>query len=265
MFGMKETLSSNSLFHFTRGAANLIGILKKGIAPRYCLENFSMFDFGLSTENETFELAVPMVCFCDIPLSKVKYHLSFYGSYGIAFSKDWGVKMGISPILYVDPKSETTRSIQDAIYYFSNSSMQDEISYNTYQKLLRLVRFTKPYQGKFWRNGKYEDEIVRFYDEREWRFVPDIHLVENENIRPWISKEDFLKDINRSALDTQIEEMHTLNFKPDDIRYIIIDRDKDVMDIIDYIEKSLAGQYDTKDIKKLIAKVLTKEQIEHDF
>lgn len=75
---INETLSSKSLFHFTGSADNLINILKNGLAPRYCLENFGMFDFGLPKTSEDLEIAVPMVSFCDISLSKVQYHLSFY-------------------------------------------------------------------------------------------------------------------------------------------------------------------------------------------
>jgi Putative abortive phage resistance protein AbiGi, antitoxin len=267
---IRETLSSNSIFHFTDSAENLLAILKNGVSPRYCLENFSMFNFG--AEEEKLELAVPMVAFCDIPLSKVKYHLSFYGNYGIAFSKDWGVQQGISPILYIDPKSETTKSIQDAVYYFVNNiedyskadNLKATFSNTTYQKLLRLIRFTKPYQGEFWRKGKYLEETIRFYDEREWRYVPDLRLGENE-LLPWIKKEDFLKDINRSALNTRLGESYSLRFKPDDVRYIIIEKDIDIIDIVEYIEKNLENQYNKKDIKKLISRVLTKEQIEEDF
>ena len=35
-----------------------------------------------------------------------------------------------------------------------------------------LTYFLKPYEGKIYRDGKFSDGLVRFYDEREWRFVP---------------------------------------------------------------------------------------------
>ena len=89
---LKETISSNSLFHFTNSAERLVGILKHTFRPRYCLEDLRMFTTSLDEDEEGswLELAIPMVCFCDIPLSKIKHHLTFYGNYGIGFDKRMG-------------------------------------------------------------------------------------------------------------------------------------------------------------------------------
>lgn len=90
-------ISANSLFHFTPKLDFLESILIKGFQPRFSLENIS----GSSTLDYTDEeLAYPMVCFCDIPLSNVEKHSSTYGKYAIGLTKEWGIINKISPILY---------------------------------------------------------------------------------------------------------------------------------------------------------------------
>jgi len=42
-----------------------------------------------------------MVCFCDIPIQLSVQHQKAYGSYVIGVSKDWGKKVGLTPLLYI--------------------------------------------------------------------------------------------------------------------------------------------------------------------
>ena len=54
--------------------------------------------------------------------------------------------------------------------------------------IANLVSFVKPYEGKIYRNGSYF--YKRFYDEREWRYVPDLSETESVAIR--LSKAEFV-------------------------------------------------------------------------
>ncbi|MFU0923178.1 abortive infection system antitoxin AbiGi family protein [Kluyvera sichuanensis] len=78
---------SETLFHFTKSSDTLEIILKNGFWPRYCLEDIRWLEF-----TDVEYVSYPMVCFCDIPLSRISEHVSFYGSFGLGVSKDWAKK-----------------------------------------------------------------------------------------------------------------------------------------------------------------------------
>jgi len=88
-------LSSNSLIHLTKEKQALIGILTENFKIKFCLEN-------LLTQKGNLKYAVPMVSFCDIPMSEIKDHVSKYGSYGIGLTKEWGQSNNLNPVFYVD-------------------------------------------------------------------------------------------------------------------------------------------------------------------
>jgi hypothetical protein len=62
-------ISAQTLFHFTKSAEALIGILREEFKPRYCLEDQTVMRHPDGPN--MLELAIPMVCFCDIPLSSI--------------------------------------------------------------------------------------------------------------------------------------------------------------------------------------------------
>lgn len=77
------------LLQYTKELGTIEKILKsKSFKPSYCKENFG---------ND--EILIPMVSFCNIPLSQVSNFL-YYGDYGIGLSLDWGIDKGIEPVKY---------------------------------------------------------------------------------------------------------------------------------------------------------------------
>src|SRR5436190_20070413 len=94
-------VSSNTLFHFTDKIEYLIGILTKNFRARYCLEVFEdSVGERIAEIADDVNFAVPMVCFCDIPLSLTAKHLATYGYYGIGLTKQWAMSQRLSPLLY---------------------------------------------------------------------------------------------------------------------------------------------------------------------
>ena len=85
--------SADTLFHFIEKIEYLIPILERdALIPRYCVETIEYLKIPYKN------IAYPMLCFCDINLHKIHEHVEFYGGYGIAFSKQWGIAKGIQPV-----------------------------------------------------------------------------------------------------------------------------------------------------------------------
>ena len=76
-----KPLSANTLFHFTDHIDKLVGILENEFYPNYSLENQEHIGPVI------FEIAFPMVSFCDIPLSQTQAHTVYYGNYAIGLKK----------------------------------------------------------------------------------------------------------------------------------------------------------------------------------
>lgn len=94
-------VQADTLFTFT----SQLDFIKKPIktrmlSPRYCAENIDYLNI-----DKFKKLAYPMRCFCDINLHRLGEHLEWYGYYGLAFSKEWGMKNRIQPIQYINPES----------------------------------------------------------------------------------------------------------------------------------------------------------------
>lgn len=66
-----SSISAKALFHFTSSKETLLKIIETGFRPSYCKE------FGENiTGNRLQELYIPMTCFCDLPLSNTKNHMT---------------------------------------------------------------------------------------------------------------------------------------------------------------------------------------------
>ena len=246
------TISSNTLFHFTNNIDILINIIKNGFKPHFCLENMNLI---FSHDNELLEHAIPMVCFCDIPLSLVKSHMENYGKYGIGLSKEWGMQNNISPVLYAYDSSEIISSITKIAVeaYQGEETIKEQI----YPNILRIFSFTKPYEGTIKRDEI--DHTIRFYDEREWRFVPL-----EDPFKYGISKESFL---NKTSLDKIHEELWKkviLQFNPSDIKYIIVAEENEIITIIDTIEQ-IGKEYKEDEVKLLGSRIISAKKIYEDF
>src|ERR1039458_5453401 len=159
-------LSANTLFHFTGSFENLVNIIQKGFEPHYSMEDFSIFDDLLPPYNE---IAIPMVSFCDIPLSSISKHIETYGPFGLGLSKVWGKMRGVGPVLYTFPES----TIAKAMNFILDKSIKQAMGKGD-QALSRMSNLTlsylKPYEGRRWKNNVFFSDRIRFYDEREWRF-----------------------------------------------------------------------------------------------
>jgi hypothetical protein len=251
-----ETLSANTLFHFTDSIDNIENILINEFCPRYSLEKIGSVAFDSS-----YEVAIPMVCFCDIPLSQIKNHIKYYGNYAIGLKKEWGIKRKINPVLYLYENSATAIHLKKII-----SSLDPDINKNQAEQpiivgAVSFVKYLKLYEGKLWKNNNYTQETIRFYDEREWRYVPEIAT--NDEWFSIITKKDFLNNEYRNQ-QTEKLKSQKLSFEPNDIKYIIVEKENEIFPMTQRIQ-AIKSKYSLQDVETLKARIVSMEQIKEDF
>lgn len=248
-------LSSESLFHFTDSMDNLINILYEGFEIRYSLDKLP---YGV----DEVEVALPMVCFCDIPLSRTKEHTNKYGYYCIGLKKSWGQSNRLNPVLYLSSQSNvylTLRELGNLIYdqYKAIQESGARNFFNSYinQYFHEVMMFTKPYKGDMVRKGKIIKDVI-FYNEKEWRFI-------NQGFQLHLEKEKFEDIYERQKYHSLAKIIGNLRFQLDDIKYLIVHEENERKQIIEIVSK---GKFKNEDfVDELLSRILTFEQIENDF
>lgn len=254
-------LSSNTLFHYTNKMDYLIKILENDFSPRISIEN-------LSTDI-TNEIGIPMVSFCDIPLSQVSNHSMTYGKYGIGLTKEWGQRMGITPVMYFHnsanhfkPFNIATDKLKSDIY-----GIEPQYSFEMYSHIMYITWFHKLYEGLMWKDNKYMEK--KFYDEREWRYIPSLGSMYDSGIT---KMSYFDEDVKKLKHDIDFKEMinielgkeFKLKFTPNDIKYLIVDKETEILKMISRVKK-LKHKYGEDEIHLLITRIVSMESIENDF
>lgn len=325
-----EAINSSSFFHYRSKKEDFYKIIKEGFHYRYSFEPLGsgfanadknsdaaslniinslapmLFDAKDSKEtpieDDSKGIAMPMLCFCDIPILRAGKHRMNYGDYCIGMDKEMVIKRlspMINPIFYVSsdvvkqqfeelvalkkelyPTIEEMaeiKSISDKVGDIHNlrkalnsPSIKTTLSkgkqyVTTYISLMYFMALCKSYIGT-----NYKGEKVCFYDEREWRvFSYDLGSTQ------WVydtTASDFEKI--RAEKNKKLEELKffQLLIQPEIIgkiiSHIIVPTDYDVPEMIKEIMDSdtIFGHNVTDETKHLIiSKVTSFERIEKDY
>ncbi|MGY1488689.1 abortive infection system antitoxin AbiGi family protein [Methylobacillus pratensis] len=243
---------SNTLFHFTKSQETLKLILKNGFWPRYCLEDVTWLAFA----NPHEYIAYPLVCFCDIPLSRISEHVNFYGEFGVGLTREWAEKNGLNPVLYVAGDNNITASFRELITQGDQHTSVD--LQNSCRATARyLYAHSKPLAGRMVVNGQPVEKV--FYQESEWRYVPKEENIEEFLIKANFDNQDYLNNANKLT-----KEHCTLKFTPKDVKYIFVKKDSDIPDIINFIQVEL-DQHPGADQKILMSRVVSLESLSEDL
>lgn len=278
---MSENLSSKNFFHFTP-KETLKKILKNRFYALYSEEEIFKTAFDKDDESNQF---IPMVSFCNIPLSMIKKHCLEYHQYGIGLTDNWVKANKINPVLY----SYRGSTIMN---FFYESQLQGESFFNgkvnEYKDIFKIFNdtlkkpllFLKPVEGI---SSKTKERKL-FYDEKEWRYVPSLPNMYDTTI----SKKQMQKgalyfiineektfitniiDLNTKILDNSLKhsESYKLHFNLDDIEFIILKNNSEIIEMVEYIITTFKDEK-TDDIpdelKVLISKIITLEQLTDDF
>lgn len=216
-------IQADTLFTFSEKLSYITpSIQKKVISPRYCVENINYIKI-----KNLNKIAYPMKCFCDINLHRIQEHLQWYGYYGLAFSKDWGMRNHIQPVHYINAESELLKYFEEAFSAALQASTDNESVAQIKMKnyLLHQLMYLKPYDGNFLNRVTKKSKRKCFTDECEWRFVPDVSKAEFDQV---ILDQVILEN---SVLDGLLADLSnamfgipeiSLSFDYSDLKYIIV-------------------------------------------
>lgn len=283
-------INASSLLHFTKKKAALKSILKNGFRFSYCYEEYNkaiVFNNGQKEhasffvgENGTKRgVAIPMICFCDIPLIRTQEHAKCYGKYIIGIDKNYAETLynTLNPVLYLF-SSRMNQSLCDIS--ISKNNFESKRACNYKQSVNHLIAFSKRYRGF----DLYRKKETCFYDEREWRIVipddcdDDVSWLWNiefnsidkykEYIRPYNEKLHSSEAAYLRFIEIQEEkdEIHFCNF----ITHIVVRKENEIPDLVQYIlnpkNKIFGYEYISDKARKiLVSKITSFERIEKDF
>ncbi|HFC9356352.1 TPA: abortive infection system antitoxin AbiGi family protein [Enterococcus hirae] len=263
--------SANTLFNFMRERNFLIENIKNmKMYPRYVEENVSYLNLKIGKQ-EINNISFPMLCFCDIPVHKLRDHVDGdsktnskgYGKYGIGLDKKWCEEQGFQPITYLNTTSKACRELSAILNKgLQNIYEEKDIEEDFFDYLLDILKLSKPLVGQMYMEGEVVNK--NFHDEREWRFLPE---VPNQN-------EEFFNDATNPELMTpevrkrlseglKGEPVTHIDLEPAAIKYIFVDTEKDRDELINVIsdcfkENLIEGM-------TLASKILVYEHIEGDW
>lgn len=282
-----NSIVSSSLLHFTNRFSSLKGIVSKGFRYSYCTEKFpkAVVNNVLHKDEDGFrpnnyyandaitgDVLIPMVSFCDVPLTRAGIHASSYGKYIIGVDKEMARKLyrDLMPVQYVSSDrfgfalsdlsmlkcSELTRTnpqVDDSINMILSSSKQYDIT----------------------RKGK----LVTCYNEREWRVVlPDRgetkwgwKLEANESKEGYNKKLHSKDDAYLSFVMDDCKEAHEIieRYLSKLITHIIVKKEAQVEKLVDYImneSNKIFGYNVSSDLRKrLISRVSSFQRLSKDY
>ncbi len=254
-----NSLYPSTLFHFTK-KDGFLKILKETFKISYAREAIK------STKNER-KYVVPMVSFCDIKLSEIKYFIEKgYGNYGIGLTKEWANKNGLTPVMYINRHFDIANKLIEGlnsmyahINKLSNTNELNKMA-KSYHNILNLYQYVKNYEGELIRDEILVDSNYRFADEREWRYVPPLEI---PNIEPFVAISNIKTKSQKKLYNNKLSHLR-LSFEPEDIKYLFVENEDDIMELINHLDYA-KSKYGPGTRRRLVSRILKVEQIKNDF
>ncbi|MDR2283805.1 MAG: hypothetical protein LBE37_11375 [Sphingobacterium sp.] len=251
------SLYPTTLFHFTN-KQSLYNILNSNFNISYAREK-------IIGPNNNREFAVPMVSFCDLKLSELKHFLN-YGKFGIGLSKEWANRKNLSPVMYInrhcslmDDLITGLNGIYSHLNLINDLPRFNDLS-NHYHNIMNTYRYIKNYEGELIRQGNLTNPNYRFADEREWRFVPKLNT---QGVLPFVAISNIKTTEQKEFCNRKVENIK-LEFTPEDIKYLVVESESDITDLINHLQNA-KRHFNTEIRNKLASRILTSEQIIKDI
>ena len=231
-----QNLSSTTLFNFTDSFSHLVSNLENGF---YCGELYEKLPF----KSRAAGYRVAMVCFCDIPLGQIKEHLGWYGNFAIGIRREYARTYGINPVWYM----HTDNIVLKKMFSHKDKSLLNESP---------ILPYIKRFLGKQ-KDVSGQNKMKKFYDEREWRYIP-----QNKDFRVELITNG--THIENEKIVESTKKVTHMPLKLDTIEYIIVDNDENKKELYKVL-KNLSKKDKSVTYEDLVSSILTCSQIRKDF
>lgn len=292
---MNTTSNSNSLFHYTNTYENLCGIIRNGFKPNFCKE--TLLNGSI--------IGLPMVSFCDIPITKAD-NFRTYGKYAVGMERDWGISKGINPITYIASNNISTtyslvldilhiiseqfridmvesflRSIKPLIEQCKNNNtdvdnedilslyikLKESPERSLFKLLVELENTLIGYTKLYASEDSRHGQVIN-YNDNEWRYI-----VSPSEGHKWLHGENEYAVWRGDSKQKPTSSFDAIDFDSDDIRYIIVEKEIDAVKLISDISKmkTIGGKkYEDDTILKrkkllMIKNIISFERLGEDF
>ena len=196
------------LYHCTNSVSLQMILACKYFKPFFCLEEYS-FDTEL-------HCAFAVVCFADLIEEELDSHMTQFNSDSyLVMSKDWANRMHLSPVIYYTKDSVIGHCFK-VLVNSEIAQSRDSVIYNITNI---MWAYYKQYCGHYYikKNKAFSSEVVQFYNEREWRYIP---LVQNYEAY-YLEEHHYLNDDLRKSKEQElVDHDYVLRFEWSDIEEI---------------------------------------------
>lgn len=253
---------SSSVFHFTKR----YDVLKLILGQKRLRSSLNL-EAARDLYTSQYYIAIPMICFCDIPLKYVaEEHVKRYGKYGVGFTKEWAIKNQIQPILYrpngsvvnkvttgLEERQKSIAKVVQTLKSMDNSVVRSSIEALT-KDATQITKLTK----QIGTVSKAYSDVRENYLDREWRYI-------DSSYDPiFVNDETERTSLNNEYQDLKLDSMY-LNFTLNDIEHIIVPSNKEVTRLLSIINE-LTGESEEELTKfKLAQKVIDINTVLNDM
>ena len=293
-----NNINASSLFHFTRKISVLQSIVKNGLRYSYAYEKYSPEVMSIIGQNPALKglkendygVAIPMISFCDIPITRASVHMDKYGEYAIGFDKETMIKVYdwiMNPVLYVS-SDKLRKAIDDFSGLYSESEMN---MLKSMVDLAKKGKSSKSYEVNSlissFMERKYNMGFILglvkpvydlstkycYYDEREWRILwPNINS-KNKGWKWGVSQEEYNKNKNEWNEQLSHEKNNYITFceglLASAITHIVVKKEVQIPKMIETLlqSKTILGNIDISEEERLIliSKLTSLERIGLDY
>ncbi|MBX3103066.1 MAG: hypothetical protein KF690_11195 [Bacteroidetes bacterium] len=238
--------------------------------PNYSKEVFTGVFQG---DKKDFGLLIPMVCFCDIPLSSIKNHLHTYGGYAIGLRREWRDKH-LNPILYLNPKHEMKDILApQANELINRIKSEEEVATLDNPSAFSLVEYIKVIHPRHTKSITSKLDSSKFtidyeiYEEREWRYVPNVEERVKNSLSPIISFNKTMRMKTIKKYNSQLHSIETssLSFNVEDISMIIVKTDDDVARISQILTSKFQQSFTGASFSALLSRITSLQTLLNDI